>query len=124
MGYGLAGTRVQRTCFSRMIHANANAGSPISCRAAQAMHQPFASSAPNCSRFGSIWMPDTSESKGFAAFLDFITGTFAGRMSLRSYGFADAVLESFAFCGSFVLFAACAFLLEGLLMLLACCSCF
>ena len=46
----------------------------------------------------------------------------AGRMVLRSYCFTEAVLVSFAFCGGFVLFAACAFLTEGLLMLLTCCS--
>src|SRR5437588_10719260 len=48
----------------------------------------------------------------------------ADRMSLRSYCFNEAVLGSCAFCRGFVLFAAGAFLAEGLLMLLACCSCF
>jgi hypothetical protein len=46
-----------------------------------------------------------------------------GGMSLRSYCFDEAVLGSCAWRG-FVLLAACAVLLEGLLTLLACCSCF
>src|SRR2546422_8664987 len=48
----------------------------------------------------------------------------ATRLSLQSYCFNEAVLGSCAFCRGFVLFAAGAFLAEGLLMLLACCSCF
>ena len=49
--------------------------------------------------------------------------TRSDRMSLRSYGFDEVVLGSFV-CGGFVLFAAGAFLVEGLLTLLACSSCF
>src|SRR5258705_10802544 len=63
MGYGLAGTRAQPTCFPRMIQVNGNAGSRISCPAAPAMPPPFASSAPNCSRFGLIWIPERRPSK-------------------------------------------------------------
>jgi len=57
------------------------------------------------------------------SFRDAVKAT-ADRMSLRSYCFNEAVLGSCAFCRGFVLFAAGAFLAEGLLMLLACCSCF
>ena len=59
--YGLAGTPARPTCFPKTMHASASAGSRISCRAAPAMPLQSASSAPNCSRFGLIWMPDTSE---------------------------------------------------------------
>src|ERR1700694_4641392 len=59
MGFGLAGTPAQPTCFPTMIHANANDGSRISCRAAPAMPPQSASSVLNCSRFGLIWTPDT-----------------------------------------------------------------
>ena len=57
-GHGLAGTPAQPTCFPKMIHARASAGYRISCLAALAMPLRSASSAPNCSRFGLIWMDD------------------------------------------------------------------
>lgn len=69
MGYGLDGTAVQPTCFPTMMHVRANAGLRISCRAAPVMPPRFASSAPNCSRFGLIWTPATSDGGISQAFL-------------------------------------------------------
>src|SRR5690349_12548076 len=67
MGCGLAGTPARPTCFSTMIHANANGGSRISCRAVPAMPLPSASSVLNCSQFELTWTPDTERGGVLAA---------------------------------------------------------
>jgi hypothetical protein len=65
-----------------------------------------------------LWAMTSSERCRRRSFHGVVDG-----MSLGSYCFNEAVLGSCA-CRGFVLFAAGAFLVEGLLTLLACCSCF
>src|SRR6267142_72851 len=92
MGCELAGTPGQPTCFPTMIHANANDGSRISCRAAPAMPPLSASSVLNCSLFGLIWTPDTLGWNYFAGFSDlaFITAQSKTGLSLQqTLGRAD-----------------------------------